>query len=311
MFKTNEINKVGIVAEYNPFHNGHIYQLNWIKENIKNPKIVVAMSHKYSQRGEIICLSYGERKRMIKKFGVSKVIPLKVKISSQAAHIFAREAVKKLHKEGIKYLVFGSETNDIQKFIEIANIIKNNEDKYNLLIKKYLKEKGNSFPRATNLALSELSGHEINQPNDILGLEYVKTIVNNNFDITPICIKRTVDFHSNETNGLFASATKLREMLKKNEDISSFSPFNKNSIRKSLLIENTYSKFQKIIKKLSPQKISRFHLVNEGIENLFKKNINEPDYNSFIKSCVSKRYTASRIKRTYLFVLLKIKKFEI
>ncbi|MGZ9756113.1 nucleotidyltransferase [Mycoplasma sp. 394] len=303
--------KVGIVVEYNPMHNGHIYQINWIKEKFPNAKIIIAMSYKYSQRGEIICLPFYQRKKMAKKYGIYKVIKINNKISAQAAHIFASEAIKLLNKANIDYLVFGSETDDINTFINVAQIIKNNQEKYNQLVKKYLKQKGNSFPRATNLALSKLSGFEINQPNDILGLEYVKTIINNNFKIIPICLKRTIGFHSEQISNNFASATKLRAMLKENQSIKPFSPFDINKIKPKFLIENTYPKFQKIVRKLSASKIAQFHMVTEGIENLFKKHIEQSDYQSFIQACVSKRYTASRIKRTYLYVLLKIKKFVI
>ncbi|WP_036452198.1 nucleotidyltransferase [Mycoplasma buteonis] len=300
--------KVGIVAEYNPFHNGHAYQLSWIKQNFTNSKIIVAMSHKYSQRGEIICVSWRKRVRIAKKFGVSKFIKLPVDISAQAAHIFAREAVLKLAKQKVNYLVFGSETADVNLFLKIAHLIKNNEQKYNQLVKFYLKQKGNSFPRATNLALQELSGEDISMPNDILGLEYVKTIVNYDLDITPVALKRTVGFHSLEANNQFASATMLREKLTQNQDISFFSPLKIKKISSKRKIENTYPKFQKIIRNSTPEQLREYKMISEGIENLFKKQIDNPDYDSFINSCVSKRYTASRIKRTYLFVLLKIKK---
>ncbi|WP_426461543.1 nucleotidyltransferase [Mycoplasma hafezii] len=304
----NQKEKVGIVVEYNPFHNGHIYQLNWIKEHFNNPKIIVAMSHKYSQRGEFICASWHSRVKIAKKYGVSKFVKLPVQISAQAAHIFASESVLKLAKKGIKYLVFGSETADTELFIKIARLIKDNQQEYNKLVKKHLKNKGTSFPRATNLALQELSGEDISMPNDILGLEYVKTIVNHNLDITPIAIKRTVAFHSEETIQEFASASHIRKMLSENLDVSQYTPMNLKGINPRLNIENTYSKFQKIIRSKTPEQLRQYKMISEGIENLFKKQIDNPDYDSFINACISKRYTASRIKRTYLFVLLKIKK---
>ncbi|RIV16764.1 nucleotidyltransferase [Mycoplasmopsis gallopavonis] len=300
--------KIGIVVEYNPFHNGHIYQLNWIQKNFYNPKITVAMSQKYSQRGEIICVSYNQRKRIAKKYGVNKFVKLPVEISAQAAHIFAREAVLKLAKKGIEFLVFGSETGDVNLFLTIAKTIKNNRQEYNRLVKYYLKQGGNSFPRATNLALSELVGHDISMPNDILGLEYVKTIVDFDLPITPIAIKRTIDFHAEQTNNNFASASLIRKMLLQNQNVSEYTPMKIVKIPQKRLIENTYPRFQKIIKNTSVEKLRELKMISEGIENLFKKQIDKPNYASFIEACVSKRYTASRIKRTYLFVLLGIKK---
>ncbi|MBN4083533.1 nucleotidyltransferase [Mycoplasma sp. CSL10137] len=300
--------KVGIVVEYNPFHNGHIYQLEWIKNKFPNSRIYVAISHKFSQRGEFICTSYWKRRKIAKKYGVSKFIKLDVNISSQAAHIFAQKSIEKLYKKGIDTLVFGSETSDINVFKKIAETINNNKDKYNYLVKKYLKQGGNSFPRASNLALNELSGANISMPNDILGLEYVKTIINNNYKIEPYCHTRTIEFHSNNTNNKFASASKIREMLKNNEDISVFTPMKLKSIKSKFLVENTYGKFKKIVTNLPKEEIEKFKMISEGMENLFKKNIYHDNYFDFIDSCVSKRYTRSRIKRAYLFVLLKIKK---
>lgn len=304
MFLREKKPHVGIVVEYNPFHNGHIYQIEQIKKMFPNCKITVAMSYKYSQRGEIIIAPWRVRKKYAKKYGVDKFVKLHTDISAQAAHIFASEAVLKLAKKGINYLVFGSETNDVDLFLKIANLIKNNLDQYNLLIKKYLKQKGNSFPRATNLALSELSGSNITMPNDILGLEYVKTIVNHNLDITPISILRTIDFHSEETNNQFASASKIRSMLVSGEDISHFTPIPREKMTSKNIID-TYKKFQKIVINTQKEKLAKMKMISEGMENLFKKNIHLETYEEFVEACVSKRYTRSRIKRAYLFVLLK------
>ncbi|VEU76268.1 nucleotidyltransferase [Mycoplasmopsis columboralis] len=299
--------KIGVVAEYNPFHNGHIYQLNWIKKQFPNSRIYVAMSYRYSQRGEFICMSWNKRKKYAKKYGANKFIKLKMNISSQAAHIFARESVLKLAKKGINYLVFGSEIGDATYLVNIATILKNNNAQYNQLVKKYLKQKGLSFPRATNLALQELTNEDISMPNDILGIEYIKTIVNENLNIVPIALKRTIDFHAQETVNNFASATKLREMIKSKQDISKYTPVKISDI-KFKDIASTYQRFQKIISKTPAKEIAKYKMISEGMENLFKKQINSPDYESFIKNCTSKRYTSARIKRAYLFVLHKIKK---
>lgn len=297
--------KIGIVVEYNPFHNGHIYQLNWIKEKFPNSKIIVAMSYKYSQRAEYICVSWNQRKKIAKKYGVSKFIKLNNKISAQAAHIFANEAVKKLNKEKIDYLVFGSETGDITQFLKIAYILKYKKDQYNKLIKKYLKTGGNSFPKSSALAIHDLSNYSLTAPNDILGIEYVKSIVENNFNIKPLCLQRTIGFHSLDALGEFTSATNLRKMVLNNQDTSKYTPM---KITKFKRIEDTYTKFQKFVKKTSAQKLKKYKMVDEGIENLFKKNIEYNNYSDFIDSCVSRRYTRNRIKRTYLSILLKSKR---
>ncbi|WP_416755597.1 nucleotidyltransferase [Mycoplasma sp. VS42A] len=306
--KKNKKNRVGIIAEYNPFHNGHIYQINWIRKNIPNAYIIVAMSNKFTQRGEIACASFGARKKAAKAFGVNKVVKLQDRDVIQAAHIFAQSGVKLLAKHKIDYLVFGSESNDVESLIKIAKAIKSNPTEYNTLVKKYLKSGGNSYPKANNLAIQELMGQNIQMPNDILGLEYVKTIINNDFPIQPISMQRTIDFHASEVKSSFASASKIREMLKQHEDISPYTPMRLVYDAKRD-ISATYPKFKKIIIKQTASKLAQYKLVDEGIENLFKKQVKlNNDYNSFIDACVSKRYTRSRIQRTYLSILLKIKK---
>ncbi|WLP85761.1 nucleotidyltransferase [Mycoplasma seminis] len=306
--KKNKKNRVGIIAEYNPFHNGHIYQINWIKQNIPNAYIIVAMSNKYTQRGEITCASFKQRKAIALKYGVDKVFKMDDKYVIQAAHVFAQAGVELLNKHKIKYLVFGSETNNVELFVQIANIIKNNPKQYSELIKKYMKKGANSFPKASNLAIQDLSNQNIQLPNDILGLEYVKHIIFNDYDITPISIQRTIGFHSEEVINNFASATKIRELLLQGKDFSAFTPMQLKLNPKNN-IQNTYKKFVKKVTKLSPEALRKYKLIDEGIENLFKKQVAlNNDYDSFIEACISKRYTRNRIKRCYINILLGNKK---
>ncbi|MGL5643820.1 MAG: nucleotidyltransferase [Metamycoplasmataceae bacterium] len=292
---------IGIIAEYNPFHNGHIYQINYIKNKFPNEKIIVVMSGNYVQRGERAIASFEERKAIALKYGVSEVIEIPQKFVIQAAHIFAQEAVRLLNDHKVSKIVFGSETDNINLFYEIANTIKNNQDVYNSSLKLNLKG-GNSFPKASAMALENICGNSFIMPNDILGLEYVKAIVNNNYNIQAISIKREVGFHSEETVGSLASATKLRKMIFANQDISKFSPMIISN--KPKRIEDEYSDFQNIIKNKPLEEIAKIDLVSEGMENLFYKHIDEPTYDAFVNKVNSKRYTSSRIKRVMLQIIL-------
>ncbi len=292
---------IGIIAEYNPFHNGHVYQINYIKKNFPGEKIIVVMSGKYVQRGELAVASFQKRKETALKYGVDEVVEIPQKFVIQAAHIFAQESVKILNEKNVSKILFGSETDDITLFYKVANFIKNNLEKYNKNLKLNLK-KGNSFPKASAITLGELFGHSFVMPNDILGLEYVKTIVNNDYDIEAISIKRSVGFHSDEINGNMASATKIRKMIFNGENISKYSPMTFDNMPEK--IEDQYINFQDIIKTKSLIEISKIQLVSEGIENLFYKNIDEPDYDSFVNKVNSKRYTSSRIKRVMLNIVL-------
>ena len=143
-------------------------------------------------------------------------------------------------------------------------------------------------------------------PNDILGLEYVKAIVNNNYPIKAFCIKRTNDFHSMIPSNNIASATYIRKLIFDNNlEYKQFTPmiFDKVPDR----IENYYSNFQHIVKNTPNEELKKIKLISEGMENLFKKHIDAPSYDEFVNRVNSKRYTSSRIKRTMLYVLLNIK----
>ncbi|WP_173402251.1 nucleotidyltransferase [Metamycoplasma canadense] len=293
--------KIGLIAEFNPFHNGHIFLLNKIKEKYPNSKIIVALSSNYTQRGEIALVPFTKRKKICKKFGVNKVIKLDFETSTQAAHIFAKGSIEKLKKLKIDLLFFGTtDTDDINKYINATKTISKNIDLYNQKVKYFLKQ-GRSFIYSCYEALKDFISEE-NIPQDILGFEYTKYIINNNLNIKLDCIKRSIAHSNTETNGVYASGTKLRSMIKENKDISLFSPL---KIKKFKKIENTYLKFKKIVKKMSTTKLSKIALMSEGMENLFKKNIEAKSYDEFIQLCTSKRYTSSRIKRVYLYVLKK------
>lgn len=298
---------VAIIAEYNPFHNGHKFQLDYAKKHFPNDKIIIIMSVKYVQRGEIAITTFKKRKEAALKNGADKVIKLPFKFSTQAAHAFASGAVSIVNKHKIDKLLFGSESNDVDNLIWIANFMKDNKEKYYSHLKKKLKL-GFSFPKANAETLQDLIGKNITYPNDILGLEYVKAIINNEYKIKPYTLKRTIGYHSSDTKNYFASATKIREMIISGDDFSKYTPMKKDDFKKIKRIEDYYPKFQKIIKKMKPKKIAKFKLVSEGMENLFKKHIHIDNYNDFVNASVSKRYTSSRIKRVMLHILLKVKK---
>ncbi|MGL4343355.1 MAG: nucleotidyltransferase [Metamycoplasmataceae bacterium] len=292
---------IAIIAEYNPFHNGHIYQLMKTKELFPNEKIIIILSGKYTQRGEIAVASFKKRKKIALKYGADKVIQLPFKYATQAAHIFAKGAVEIINKNKIDKLIFGSETDEIEIFYQIAKSIYNDENGYYQKVKMKMKN-GISFPKASAIVLEELNGISFQMPNDILGLEYVKEIVKNDYPIKAYCIKRTINFHSEEINDNFASASLIRKMLDQKQDISLYSPMRIKKVKK---IEDYYPKFQKIVQNTPSEKLAKIKLLSEGMENLFKKNIDAKTYEEFVNRTNSKRYTSSRIKRAMLYVLLK------
>ncbi|TPE57767.1 nucleotidyltransferase [[Mycoplasma] falconis] len=297
--------KIGVIAEFNPFHKGHKYLLESIKNKYPNSYLIIALSSDYVQRGEIACMSWEDRALAAKKFGADEVIPLDFYTSTQAAHIFAEGAINTLLKKEIDMLIFGASDGDKpEKYVNAATAIKNNLEIYNKVLKQTLKT-GRSFVYSAYESLKQLIGEE-NIPTDILGLEYAKYIIFNNLSIKIDTIKRTIDHNSEMGMENYAPASVIRKMLANNEDVSQYIPI---QIKKDYpKIEDKYLDFQKIVKEKTPQELSEIHLMSEGMENLFKKNIDLPTYEEFVEACTSKRYTHSRIKRVILYTLLQIKK---
>ena len=298
--------KIGLIAEFNPFHNGHKYLINQIKKQFKDCFLVVALSDDYNQRGEITIANFKERKLAALSNGVDKVIKLDLLSSTQAAHVFAKGAIDLLLKENIDILCFGvsDENADINTYITSAKQIKNNKIKYDQILKEYL-NKGFSYAYSTLESLKKISNSKY-IPKDILGFEYTKYIINNNLNIELFCFKRTIDSAAKNSDGIYATGSYIRQLIYNGLDYSKYTDMViREPIKK---IEDLYSKFQQIVFSSSQCELSQILLMDEGMENLFKKNIYVDSYERFVNLCVSKRYTKSRIKRVILYTILGIKK---
>lgn len=292
---------IGIIAEYNPFHNGHIHQLNEAKKRFPNEEIIIIMSGKYVQRGELAIASFEERKKFALANGADRVIELPFEYATQAAHIFAHGAVKIAVDNGVTKLFFGSESDDPKRLMLIANTINENIDLYNKTLKSFLKL-GYSFPKAAGQALGSLIGSPITLPNDILGLEYCKAIVNNKYNLEVFTIRRTVEFHSEVPNRQFASASYIRKQIFSNNEYEKYTPMRfELPIER---IEDHYAEFQEIVINTPAEELAKSQMISEGMENLFKKHIDARTFDDFIDRANSRRYTSSRIKRVMLYVLL-------
>ena len=298
--------KIGLIAEFNPFHNGHKYLINQIKKQFKDCFLVVALSDDYNQRGEITIANFNERKLAALSNGVDKVIKLDLLSSTQAAHVFAKGAIDLLLKENIDILCFGvsDENADINTYITSAQQIKDNKIKYDQILKEYL-NKGFSYAYSTLESLKKISNSKY-IPKDILGFEYTKYIINNNLNIEPFCFKRTIDSAAKNSDGIYATGSYIRQLIYNGLDYSKYTDMViREPIKK---IEDLYSKFQQIVFSSSQCELSQILLMDEGMENLLKKNIYVDSYERFVNLCVSKRYTKSRIKRVILYTILGIKK---
>ena len=216
---------IGIIAEYNPFHYGHLYHLKKIKEMYPDSNIILVLSGPITERGDLSVYSKWDKTFVALQSNVDLVVELPIKYI-QSADWFSKGAIGILNKLGCDTIVFGSESNDVELLKNLANIQLNNKE-YDNIVKKYLDE-GLNYPTAMSKALSMFSKTTINTPNDLLGLSYVKEIIKNNYPITPISIKRTNDYHSNslQNNTKIINASLIREMFLNNQDISPYIPNN-------------------------------------------------------------------------------------
>jgi predicted nucleotidyltransferase len=175
---------IGIICEYNPFHNGHLYHINKIKEMYPNSLIVLVLNGYFLERGEISILTKEDKVKISLDNNIDIIAELPFVFGSQSADTFAEAAVIILNYLGVQKLVFGSECNDIDLLTSIAS--KELKENLNQKIKENLKE-GCNYPTALNKSL----GININTPNDLLGISYIKAIIKNKLKIKPITIKRT------------------------------------------------------------------------------------------------------------------------
>lgn len=298
---------VGIICEYNPFHNGHMYHINKIKEMYPNEEIILVMSSTFLQRGETSIINKWDKTKIALEAGVNLVIELPFVFSSQSADIFAKGSIDILDSLNVDKLVFGSESNNIEVLKEMASIQINNI-KFNNLVKDFIKE-GINYPSAISKAIKILTNNDIKSPNDILGICYIKEILKKKSLIKPICIQRTNEFHSKNIDSNIISATACRELIKNKSNINSYVPNFSEKYYKDYYFIDDYFEFLKY--KILSSNINIYQTVDEGIENRIKKSIiNSNNLEELIAKIKSKRFTHNKIKRMLVHILCGFTKDE-
>ena len=288
------MNITGIIAEYNPFHNGHIYHIQKAKEITDCDLMIAVCSGNFTQRGEISVLDKFQKTKAALENGVDIVVELPLAWTLQNGSIFGEHAVSILKQMKITDLVFGSETNNLEKLSKMASLP---------IQIDYLKEilsTGISYPKAYGLLTAAL------YPNDLLGLSYMKAIGESG--IKPHTIARTNEYHSLELTDI-SSAKAIRKALQEGRDYSCATPV---IIKEPLFNQDLYPQFRRILFTSNRSDLQKMHLVNEGIEKrIMDCAMQCADYEEFLQTCSSRRYTYSRIKRTMISILLSLKKEEI
>lgn len=293
---------IGIVAEYNPFHNGHAFQIKKIKEKYPDYAIIVVMTGNFTERGEVAIIDKFSRSEIAITNGVDLVVELPFPFATQSADTFAYGAITILESLKVEKVIFGSESNNVKDLEEIVNCQIENEE-FDKLVHIYSKF-GNNYPTSLSLAVKDLTGKVIDAPNDLLGISYIKAIKQNSYNIKYETIKRTTDYHEKLLDDKISSGTSIRYALKNNKDISNSVPKNEIKYFNNLHFMEDYYPYLKY-KIITDKDLNNYQTVSEGIENLMKKEIIDSNsYDTFINRIQSKRYTTNKIQRMLLHILV-------
>ena len=303
------MNVIGIICEYNPFHNGHLYQINKVKEKYKDSIIIACMSTSFSQRGDISILNKFDKTALAIENGIDLVIELPYIYTVQSADTFAKYSVLLLNNLKIDTLVFGTERDDISDLVNAAKEQINNKE-YDTLVKRFMGD-GNNYPTSLNMALKALKITAIDEPNDLLALSYIKEIIRNNYNIKYENIKRTNDYHDIESNSEVVSASNIRNSVINNKDFKHQVPLNVYNVLKSKTL--SIDKYFELLKYkiISEDNLTKYVEIEEGIDKRIKKYINiSNNLEELIQNIKTKRYTYNKISRILNHILCSYTKDE-
>lgn len=311
----------GIIVEYNPLHNGHIYHLEQTKKITNCDYIVAVMSGNFVQRGEPAIINKWARAEAALKAGIDLVIELPVIYSISSAENFAYGAMSILNKlKFVDSICFGSESGNIEPLFKIAQILADEPKEYKNLLRNYLKQ-GLQYPKAREIALNTYfkdTNNLLQTSNNILGIEYLKALIKLNSNIKPYTIKRIKNNYNdiNITSNI-ASATSIRHNLDNYELIKNTMPnFSFEIIQREkqlgrgpINIENLVDLILYKIRSLTTSELSKIHDISEGLENKIKYAAEESSTIEDLLNLVqSKRYTRTRLQRILLYILFDITK---
>ena len=306
----------GIVAEYNPFHNGHKYHIEKTKELYGATHIVAVMSGNFTQRGDAALFDKYLRAESALKNGVDLVIELPVPYALGSAEQFAWGAVSLLDSlECVEMISFGSECGDVSLLEETAGAVvfaQQNESFFGYM------RAGDSYPVALQKTIEEYYEDEIidalTSPNNTLAVEYLKALGECGSSMKPVTIKRVgTDHDSGKTSGYYASASHIRKCILAGEDVSAFVPGLPENYEKEIAdLRNIETAILAKLRTMSPEELEKAPNVLMGLENRIYKaarvSVNLAELYMLIKT---KRYTMARIRRIVMAEFIGIKKTDL
>lgn len=319
----------GLIVEYNPFHNGHKYHIEEAKKISNADCIIVVMSGNFLQRGEPAIIDKFYRTKAALTDGADIVLELPYVYAVQNSDHFAYGAVQILNAIGVSSICFGSESGKISHFINSHNVFTANKTTFQEKIKSKLAD-GFSFPEASMYAYQEIGltneDFDLAQPNNILGYSYVKNILDHQFDIDPLTIKRFNNhYHTPEITNHIASATSIRKELFKQDDKLTIgvrnalpsSTIEQLELYKQLsgLWHNWEHYFKLVnyrVQTMTSAELQNIHGVDEGLEHRVKRTAKTAsNMTDWIEEIKTKRYTWTRIQRMFVHILTNTKKDDL
>jgi predicted nucleotidyltransferase len=315
---------LGLIVEYNPFHNGHFYHLEASKEKSQSDVVIAVMSGHFLQRGEPALVSKWSRTKMALQQGIDLVIELPYAFATQKAETFANGAISILEELKCHSVCFGSENGELAPFIDTANLLSDHNTEYQKAIKENMKQ-GMSYPAAQTNAFKALQSGDftldLSMPNNILGFQYVKAILEQDADIQPLTIKRTAaNYHDEEFNETsIASATSIRKAIFSEDktDIHSFVPKTtwdelmdyKREFATFHQWEDYFGYLKYTICTMTHDELNRIYEMEEGLEYRVKSFIMQAaSFKEFMEQLKTKRYTWTRLQRLCLHILTRTTK---
>lgn len=322
---------LGIIAEYNPFHNGHKYHIEESKKQTNSTHTIAIISGSFVQRGDVSIIDKWTKAKIAISNGVDLVIELPTVYSVQTAELFGYGAVKILNSlKCVDIISFGSEAGKVDILKNVAHTLNKEPIEFKKILKNELK-KGVSFPEArvnalcnfyssNNLEIGFLNLKELlNNPNNILAIEYLKALHKLSSSIEPFTITRLGSSYNEENlQDCFASATAIRKSLSKKDkpDISSYVPDELNSYLNNNPYLNNINNYIDILNyniiSSTEETLSNIMDIDENLQNRIlnlKKYYNSIDELS--KTLYTKNYTHSRINRILMHMLLNLKSEDI
>lgn len=286
----------GFVAEFNPFHNGHKIFIDEIKQKFHPDVLIAVMSGNYVQRGDFAVLDKWTRSQIAVENGVDLVVELPFAYAVQPAELFAKGAISLLDQLEVNNLVFGSES-DLD-FESLAFKMLQMDTSFQQDYQKNTASNLNEFYKKAGINILE-------QPNQLLGINYVQQILKNKYQIkTNVVLRQDQSY----------SATKIRQNLRDNNSIADLVPdsiLNALKNDKIIMWDDLYPFLKYRILSETTDSLHNTYQMVEGLENKLKKEISNNNFESFLDAIKSKRYTRARLRRLLMYTLVNVKNEEI